>query len=340
MSSLQPIALTMGEPAGVGGEITLKSWLQRQDLNLPYFAIDDANRLQQLADNLGLNVPVKVITAPSQASDIFGNYLPVLHYPLADKQIPGHTNPANSPAVKRSIEMAVSLTQQGKASALVTNPIHKKALYQAGFTFPGHTEFLAELAGISTPPVMMLACDQLRVVPVTVHVSLLEAIRTLTTDDIILKSKIAINDLKNKFGLKSPRLAIAGLNPHAGEDGAMGTEEQDIIQPAIEALKNNGFDVIGPMPPDTMFSEDARKTYDLAICMYHDQALIPLKTLDFHQGVNVTLGLPFIRTSPDHGTAFNIAGQGLASPQSLLAALKMAGRMVQHYSQSETVVSS
>tara|TARA_R110002050_G_scaffold1346_17_gene9911 strand:- start:2095 stop:2826 length:732 start_codon:yes stop_codon:yes gene_type:complete len=229
--------------------------------------------------------------------------------------------------VINSIETAVNLTRQGITSAVVTNPIQKSALYQAGFSHPGHTEFLAELAGPGTVPVMMLANSKLRVVPMTIHIALSQVPHDLTPDLIVTLSKITAAALTRDFGLPHPRLAIAGLNPHAGEDGAMGTEEQTIIAPAIARLRAEGYDVAGPLPADTMFHEEARSTYDVALCPYHDQALIPVKTLDFHGGVNVTLGLPFIRTSPDHGTALNIAGQGVARVDSLLAALNMAGQM-------------
>ncbi|MHA1597363.1 MAG: 4-hydroxythreonine-4-phosphate dehydrogenase PdxA [Alphaproteobacteria bacterium] len=324
-----PLALTMGEPAGVGGEIALKAWAaQRGDRQIPaFFIIDDLNRLQGLANSIGLDVPLAEIDAPGEAADTFADALPVLHRPLPKDSTPGVVDPDNAEAVIASIETAVALTQGGEAAAVVTNPIHKKALYDAGFTFPGHTEFLAALAKIETPPVMMLACPGLRVVPVTVHVSLAEAINTLCSGDIVDIAKITARGLQRYFGIDKPRLAVAGLNPHAGEGGPMGTEEQTIIAPAIAELQGLGIDAVGPCPPDTLFHSSAREEYDAAICMYHDQALIPIKTLDFENAVNVTLGLPFVRTSPDHGTAFDIAGTGKANESSLLAALRMARDM-------------
>ncbi len=323
-----PIALTMGEPAGIGGEIAIKCWHRRSELPLSFFIIDDAGRLKDISQKIGLKTALIPIENPAEAVSAFNRGLPVLHRKLPAEQPMGRPIAANAPQVKNAIEEAVDFVKAGTASAIVTNPIHKQALYEAGFSFPGHTEFLAHLANISTPPVMMLACPKLRVVPVTIHVSLEQAINSLKTDSIVETTQITAHDLTRHFGIKSPRLAIAGINPHAGEGGAMGHEEIDIIQPAIGLLKNQGLNITGPLPPDTMFSDRARETYDAAICMYHDQALIPIKTLDFDGGVNITLGLPFIRTSPDHGTAFDIAGTGQASEKSLLAALNMAADMV------------
>lgn len=320
-----PLALTMGEPAGVGGEITLKAWQSKKAP--PFFVIDDATRLRLLTKQIGLDVPVLEIDTPEDVLDSFGGALPVLHRPLKTPTIPGQPSKDNADATVSSIRTAVEFVQAGMASGVVTNPIHKKSLYDAGFSFPGHTEFLAELSGIDTPPIMMLASPELRVVPVTIHVSLKDALATLCESDIVAAATITANALAKDFGLRNPRLAIAGLNPHAGEDGKMGEEEQTIIAPALEKLRALGLDVSGPWPPDTLFHAEARKTYDAAICMYHDQALIPIKTIDFDGAVNVTLGLPFVRTSPDHGTAFDIAGTGKASERSLLAALNMAAKM-------------
>jgi 4-hydroxythreonine-4-phosphate dehydrogenase len=318
----------MGEPAGVGGEVTLSAWLRRRETTLPvFFVIDDAGRLASLARRLGLNVPIRPIATPEAAAAVFADALPVLDRPLGIEVAPGKPTPATAPAVRGAIETAVALVRQGLAGAVVTNPIQKEVLYAAGFTFPGHTEFLAALAGIETPPIMMLLCPELRVIPVTIHVSLADALRTLTTDAIRIASEITAAALRADFGIARPRLAIAGLNPHAGEGGAMGTEESTIIAPAIRALRGQGIDVTGPLPPDTLFTPRARKTYDAAICMYHDQALIPIKALDFDGGVNATLGLPFVRTSPDHGTALDIAGTGRANPGSLMAALRVAAEM-------------
>jgi 4-hydroxythreonine-4-phosphate dehydrogenase len=319
------LALTMGEPAGVGGEVTLKAWKAK---NTPaFFVIDDAERLRLLAQKLGLDVPVHKINVPSEALEVFEVALPVLNQPLKDQVVFGKPTPNNAKAVMESIRVAVELVRAGQASAVVTNPIHKETLYNAGFKFPGHTEFLSNLADIGTPPVMMLASPVLRVVPVTIHVSMAQALNSLREIDIITTARITAKALTKYFAIAKPRLAIAGLNPHAGEGGKMGKEEITTIAPAITKLCELGIDASGPWPPDTMFHEAARQYYDVAICMYHDQALIPIKTIDFDGAVNITLGLPFVRTSPDHGTAFNIAGTGVASERSMLAALKMATDM-------------
>lgn len=324
-----PLALTMGDPAGIGGDIALAAWTQRKTFDLPpFFLIDDPARLGALAKRLQLDVPLQSIASPSEALACFGKRLPILPIALTDAPKPGQPSKENAAATIQSIREAVRLVQDGSTSAVVTNPISKAVLYAAGFKHPGHTEFLADLAG-GVKPVMMLAVPELRVVPVTIHVSLRDAIASLTTDEIVETAVIAAAGLKRDLAIANPRLAIAGLNPHAGEDGAMGREDIEIVAPAVERLKAMGIDARGPLPPDTMFHAAARKTYDLAICMYHDQALIPLKTLDFEHGVNVTLGLPFIRTSPDHGTAFGIAGTGQANPASLIAALKLAWQMAQ-----------
>jgi 4-hydroxythreonine-4-phosphate dehydrogenase len=333
-----PLAMTIGDPGGIGPELVLKAWLaqttehtatsKQGSTMLPFCLIGPSRVLRQYAELLDLPVPIVSIDNAARAADVFARALPV--YEIADNNapvIPGVASAATAPMVINSIETAVNLTRQGITSAVVTNPIQKSALYQAGFSHPGHTEFLAELAGPGTVPVMMLANSKLRVVPMTIHIALSQVPHDLTPDLIVTLSKITAAALTRDFGLPHPRLAIAGLNPHAGEDGAMGTEEQTIIAPAIARLRAEGYDVAGPLPADTMFHEEARSTYDVALCPYHDQALIPVKTLDFHGGVNVTLGLPFIRTSPDHGTALNIAGQGVARIDSLLAALNMAGQM-------------
>lgn len=328
--ALPPVALTMGEPAGIGGEIALQAWLRREREQLPpFFMLDDPARLQNIAGRFGWQVPMRAIAAPAEAAGCFSDALPVLPVPLATPALPGQPDTANAPMVLQAIEQAVAFARSGVAGAVVTNPIHKAALYAAGFRHPGHTEYLADLCG-GMMPVMMLASDRLRVVPVTIHVSLRRAIDLLTADLIVETARITAADLRDKFGIPRPRLAVAGLNPHAGESGSMGTEDAAIVAPAVERLRAEGLDVAGPLPPDTMFHAAARAGYDVAICMYHDQALIPIKTLDFDRGVNVTLGLPIIRTSPDHGTAFDIAGQGVASADSLVAALRMAGEMAAH----------
>jgi len=253
----------------------------------------------------------------------------VLHRKLPARVVLGQPDPANALAIADAIRLAVEFAMAGRVAAVVTNPIHKESLYQSGFAFPGHTEYLAHLAG-GMRVSMMLACPALRVVPVTIHQSLRSAIDDLTPALIVEQGRIAAEGLQKYFGLKSPRLAVAGLNPHAGEGGKLGAEDQEIVVPAVAGLRGAGIDAFGPLPPDTMFHEEARDRYDLALCMYHDQALIPIKTLDFHGGVNVTLGLPFIRTSPDHGTAFNLAGTGKARPDSLIAALTLAAEMAKH----------
>jgi 4-hydroxythreonine-4-phosphate dehydrogenase len=325
--ALAPVAVTMGEPAGIGGELSLKAWARRAEGLPVFFAIDDAARLNALAARLGLNVPVQTIADPAEAAAIFPHAVPVLAQPLAAMVEPGRPNPANAASVRASIARAVELAQAGAASAVVTNPIHKGVMYQGGFRFPGHTEFLAHLVGQDGAEVMMLACPSLKVVPVTIHVSLTEAIRTLSREAIVATGLATANALTVDFGIARPRLAVAGLNPHAGEAGAMGREEIDLIAPAVAELQAAGIDAIGPLPPDTMFHAAARTRYDAALCMYHDQALIPLKTLGFDEGVNITLGLPIVRTSPDHGTAFEIAGTGTASETSLMAALALAGQI-------------
>ena len=320
-----PLALTMGEPAGIGGEIALAAWLKGG--LPPFFVIDDANRLEQLAAGLGWTVPIKAIGEPEEAVGLAGA-LPVLHRPLPAPVVPGKPDAANSLAVIAAIEQAVKLVQEGRAGAVVTNPIHKESLYQAGFKFPGHTEFLADLAGVSRV-VMLIASPALKVVPVTIHQSLRDAIAGLSVEDIVATARLVDEGFRRDFGIGRPRLALAGVNPHAGEGGALGREDIDIIVPAVAALQRMGIAAIGPLAADTMFHAEARATYDVALGMYHDQVLIPVKTLDFHGGVNVTLGLPFIRTSPDHGTAFGLAGTGTARPDSLIAALHLAASMVE-----------
>jgi 4-hydroxythreonine-4-phosphate dehydrogenase len=327
MKQVLPLALTMGEPAGIGGEIALQAWLARQVMALaPFFLIDDADRLTCLAARLDLPVPIREIPDAAEASAVFAQALPVLHHPLPAAVHPGSPDPANAGGVVAAIELAVELALKRRIGGIVTNPIHKKVLYDSGFRFPGHTEFLGALAG-APRVVMMLASPELKVVPVTVHLALRAALDALSTAEIVATGRIVVAALSRDFGIERPRLAVAGLNPHAGEGGAMGTEDAEIILPAVLELRRNGLDAIGPLAPDTMFHSRARATYDAALCMYHDQALIPIKTIDFDRGVNVTLGLPFIRTSPDHGTALDLAGTGKARPDSLIAALTLAGEM-------------
>jgi 4-hydroxythreonine-4-phosphate dehydrogenase len=326
---MKPLALTMGDPAGIGSELTLKAWLALHAAGHPFVALDDPARLERLARDLNLAVPIRTVDTAAEAANVFRSALPVLPVPLAAIPIPGQPDQANARAVVASIERATKLAQAREVGAVVTNPINKAALYQAGFAYPGHTEFLAELTGATGQQIMMLASPMLRVVPVTVHASLRDSIAMLTTDMIVAAARTTAIALRRDFGLAAPRLAVAGLNPHAGEQGALGTEETTLVQPAIDILRAEGIDVSGPWPPDTMFTATARARYDVAICMYHDQALIPLKTLDMDHGVNVTLGLPIVRTSPDHGTAFDIAGKGVADATSLLAALELAGALAE-----------
>jgi 4-hydroxythreonine-4-phosphate dehydrogenase len=328
----KPLALTSGEPAGIGPDITIKAWLRRSELKLPpFYWLGDSGLLRDRAKTLGLDIRLADIR-PEDALATFPDALPVVATGSIAKARPGQPDDTSADAAISSIRQAVADVSAGRAAAVVTNPIAKSVLYRAGFPHPGHTEFLAELAasGGHTPqPVMMLWSPALAVVPLTIHVPLQEAITLLTRDLIVSTARIVVADLKARFGLANPRLVLSGLNPHAGEDGTLGTEELQIVIPAIETLRAEGFDVRGPLPADTMFHDAARQTYDCAICMYHDQALIPIKTVAFDDAVNVTLGLPFIRTSPDHGTAFDIAGTGRANPSSLIAALRLAARMAQ-----------
>jgi 4-hydroxythreonine-4-phosphate dehydrogenase len=311
----------MGDPAGIGGELALRAWQVLRDTGPCFVAIDDPGRLA------ALGAAVAEIATPDAAPDMFRTALPVLPVRLAATPQPGHPDKANAKAIVASIERAAALCMSGAVSGMVTNPINKAALYDAGFTYPGHTEFLAALTGATGRQIMMLASPELRVVPVTVHASLRNSIAMLTTDAIIAAAETTAAALRRDFGITRPRLAVAGLNPHAGEQGALGDEESTIIGPAIATLRAAGIDASGPWPPDTMFTATARRRYDAAICMYHDQALIPLKTLDMDRGVNVTLGLPIVRTSPDHGTAYDIAGRGIANPASLIAAIRLAAEL-------------
>ena len=327
MATPRPLALTMGEPAGIGPELALKTWhTHRQDLP-PFFVIADPRHLKSLAQRLAWPVPIVTISHPAEALAAYRSGLPVLPETLAEEAQSGTLNPRNANAVISAIRRAVELVRDGQAAAVVTNPIHKAALYDAGFNHPGHTEYLAELAGGNPTPVMMLVGGGLRVVPITIHVALREALAALDARLIVEHGRITAQALRDDFGIARPRLAVAGLNPHAGEAGAMGSEEMAVIEPAIQTLRTHGIDAQGPLPPDTMFHEGARRRYDAQLCMYHDQALIPIKTLAFDSGVNVTLGLPFVRTSPDHGTALDIAGTGTANETSLVAALRLAAEI-------------
>jgi 4-hydroxythreonine-4-phosphate dehydrogenase len=327
----QVIALTQGDPAGIGPDIALMAWSRRHTDIIPAFLyIGDPDVLAARATALGLEVPISP-SDPERAAGHFNECLPVFAIPAGDMVKAGSPSSANASGTIAAIESAVALTFFEKTAAVVTCPIAKSVLYEAGFKFPGHTEFLADLAATRTGkpvlPVMMIAGPQLRTVPVTIHIPLKDVPSALSTDLIVDTCRITAQGLKERFGIDSPRLAVSGLNPHAGENGALGLEDDAIISPAIARLKLEGIDAFGPLPADTMFHKAARATYDAAICMYHDQALIPAKALAFDDGVNVTLGLPFIRTSPDHGTAFSLAGTGKARPDSLIAALRMARQM-------------
>ncbi|ANL33572.1 4-hydroxythreonine-4-phosphate dehydrogenase PdxA [Rhizobium phaseoli] len=328
----RPLALSQGDPAGIGPDITLMAWLRRRELGLPpFFLIGDPDVLALRARQLNLAVSIREIDKADEATGLFADALPVMNVPAGIEVVAGEPHAATAKGTIAAIEKAVSLVIGGEALAVVTNPIAKAVLYEAGFRFPGHTEFLADLAARATgrpvTPVMMLSGPKLRAIPVTIHIPLREVPQALTEELVLDTCRIAHDDLRQRFGIDAPRLVVAGLNPHAGETGTIGREDEDVIRPAIERLRDEGIDAIGPLPADTMFHDEARARYDVAICMYHDQALIPAKALGFDDSVNVTLGLPFVRTSPDHGTAFGIAGKGLAREQSLVAALKLAAQL-------------
>ncbi len=321
--------MTLGEPAGIGPELALFAWMRREQVGAPFFLLADPFALRDLARRLALDAPVAIVE-PAQAAQAFDVALPVVPLKASAAATPGKPDPVFAQATLESIERAVGYIRSGEASAVVTNPIAKHVLYQAGFEFPGHTEFLGSLArqwGASAQPVMMLWSRALCVAPVTIHIPLADVHRALTRELIVSTAHIVDRDLRERFGIARPRLAVAGLNPHAGEGGAIGREEIETIAPAVAQLRAGGLDVTGPHPADTMFHEAARARYDVALVMYHDQGLIPIKTLAFDTGVNVTLGLPFIRASPDHGVAFDIAGKGLANPSSLIEATRLAARL-------------
>ena len=316
---MKPLVMSCGDPSGIGPEIAVRA---RKALgrDIPFGWIGDPAHLPA-------GTQWHEIETPEAADSVPAALLPVLPHPFPVQARHGAPDPANAPSIIACISRAVALVQAGAASGLITCPINKAALKAgAGFAFPGHTEYLADLAG-GVPVVMMLACEQLRVVPVTIHIPLAHVARALTPALLEQSLRITHAGLQRDFGIAAPRLAVAGLNPHAGESGTMGAEEQDTIAPVLARLRAEGMALTGPLPADTMFHPAARAHYDVAVCMYHDQALIPIKTVDFAGGVNVTLGLPFIRTSPDHGTAYDIAGKGVADPSSLIAALRMAASM-------------
>ncbi len=331
------IAVSQGEPAGIGPDVILNAWAQRKAFDLPHFTvIGDSLFLADRARQLGFNIDICAVSDGQSARQI-NHELPVIELENLMSCAPGKPEPKNCAGVIESIERGVGLVLSGEFSALTTAPINKNDLYKSGFKFPGHTEFLAELStSHSTSPVraiMMLAGPQLRTIPITIHIAINEIPKFLSPELIIETAKIADRELRERFGIAKPVLAFAGLNPHAGEQGSMGREEIELIEPAIEKLRADGICAIGPLPADTMFHKRARETYDVALCMYHDQALIPAKTLAFDDGVNVTLGLPFIRTSPDHGTAYDLAGTSKARPDSFIAALKMAAKMATNSTQ-------
>ncbi len=336
-ADVKPIAISMGEPAGIGVECLFKAWHQRDAANLsPFFVIADPAHLKWQAAQLGYLINLREIADAAQARDAFAEALPVFPMALKRQVEFGSPDPVNAPLVIESIKRAAEFAIANEASALVTLPIHKSTLYQSGFHFPGHTEFLADICNSTRSTVMMLEVPGLRVALGTVHLSLKEAIAKINTPLIVNHGMLVDKSLREMFGIQQPRLAIAALNPHAGEEGALGLEEIEIIQPAIDQLRQRGLKVEGPMPSDTMFHADARAKYDCAICLYHDQGLIPVKTLDFHGGVNITLGLPIVRTSPDHGTAFDIAGKNQASAASLIAALQRAAAIAELWAQNKS----
>jgi 4-hydroxythreonine-4-phosphate dehydrogenase len=327
----RPLVLTWGEPAGIGPDITLIAWQRRADLDLPpFYLLADPQCIARRAEQLGLDVPIEIV-APENAGTVFARALPVVDLGVAAAAEAGKPDATSAPAAIASIDRAVEHVIAGAAAAIVTNPIAKNVLYRSGFAEPGHTEFLAKLSfertGEPAWPVMMLWSPEVAVVPVTIHLPVKDVPERLTRDLIFETGRVVARDLVTRFAIVRPRLAVAGLNPHAGEDGMMGKEDSTIVRPAVERLIAEGIDARGPLPADSMFHEAARKTYDVALCMYHDQALIPIKTLAFDHAVNVTLGLPFVRTSPDHGTAFDIAGTGKANPASLIAAIRLAARL-------------
>ena len=323
----RPVVVTMGDPAGIGGEIALMAWRDHRTALPPFYLLDDPDRLNRLSDAVGIECPIAEIDYAGDTATMFKDALPVMRLSRPVHALPGDDSTADGPMVIEAIDRAIDTAMGGEAAGITTNPIQKSRLYDAGFTAPGHTEYLGERASLGAPPVMLLVGPNLKVVPVTIHLSLKDAIRVLTTEEIARTLEITINSLKFDYGISHPRIAVSGLNPHAGESGHMGREEIEIIRPAIDRLSNVDAEIRGPLAGDTMFHEAARSTYDVAVCMYHDQALIPMKTLDFDNGVNVSVGLPFVRTSPDHGTAYDIAGTAAANPTSLVSAIRMAAEI-------------
>lgn len=317
-----PLAVALGDPAGIGPEIVAAAWATRRARNLPpFFAIGDLRSIKAVSD-----VPIVVLGAPGDAAAMYPHALPLVQVDDPGEIVPGCPNLPGARCALDSLELAVGLCRAGTASGIVTGPVSKAQLYAIGFTYPGQTEFIAERCGVAAGNVaMMLAGPTLRTVPVTIHTALAQVPAVLTTELIVSRCRVVARGLQRDFGIAAPRLAVAGLNPHAGENGTLGRQEIEVIAPAVELLRGEGIDIVGPLSADAMFHPRARAAYDAAICMYHDQALIPLKTIHFDDGVNVTLGLPIVRTSPDHGTAFGIAGQGLASAEAMIAAIALAG---------------
>ncbi|MEQ9640526.1 MAG: 4-hydroxythreonine-4-phosphate dehydrogenase PdxA [Alphaproteobacteria bacterium] len=330
---LPPLAITMGEPAGIGLEVTLKAWKRRQRLDLPaFFLMNDPARVAETARLLDIDAKISEIDSPARALSRFDDTIPVLPVSMNAPVVHGKPDPENAPLVIESIEQAVKFALAGDVAGMVTPPIHKAVLLRAGFKHPGHTDFIAELCGAQGKAVMMVSCPGFHSIPVTVHLPLKEALRKLTKKRIVDTIRTADLALRRDYSIEEPRLAVAGLNPHAGEGGLLGREELDVISPALEELAKQGIPVAGPVSPDTLFTAEARKDYDCAICMYHDQALIPLKTIDFEHGVNTTLGLPIVRTSPDHGTALALAGQGASQWSSMVAAIWTAAMIARRRS--------
>jgi 4-hydroxythreonine-4-phosphate dehydrogenase len=332
MEKPRPLAMTIGEPAGIGPDIALAAWLRRKELGLPvFYLIAEPAFMARRAQALGWEIPIAMANAETAAS-VFAEKLPVAALDLPITALPAHPDESSAPAAIAAIRRAVDDVIAGRAAAIVTNPVAKAVLYRAGFPDPGHTEYLGRLTkekmSVSARPVMMIWSAELAVVPVTVHLPLQDVTAGLSTELIVDTARIVARDLSTRFDIARPRIAVAGLNPHAGEDGTLGGDDLGVIAPAIRQLVAEGVDVRGPFPADTMFHAAARARYDVALCMYHDQALIPVKTLAFDHAVNVTLGLPFVRTSPDHGTAFAVAGSGRANPTSLIEALRLAARIV------------
>jgi len=325
--TVKPFVISCGDPAGIGPEIICKSWQSRTDKNLnPFFVVGNFADFNNLCET-----PAQLISEPKEAIEIFDDALPVLDIHRGEVAVPGQPTLDGAQCALHALEVACGMARSGDASAFITGPVSKSQLYEVGFRYPGQTEFVSERCGIAREnAVMMLAGPSLRVIPMTTHIPLSDVPGQLTTKLVVARILAAAKAMTRNFGIEAPRIAVAGLNPHAGENGNLGDEERRIMLPAIEEVREQGVDVTDPLPADTMFHEEARKRYDVALCPYHDQALVPLKTLHFFDGVNMTLGLPIVRTSPDHGTAFEIAGQGIADPRSMIAAIEMAATAVQH----------